>query len=164
MGSELFVLILDLNLSMENEILNRLKLWIGRIMTDTRSSAGAWLRYRLDYIEPGYVEVSLEIRPEMTNPVGNLHGGMGAMICDEICGLAFYSLGQPTYYTTVNLTLDYLYSAPKGSRIKAVGKVLRHGKKISNTECYIYNETGQVIVHAKSNLVNTDKPVFTLTS
>jgi acyl-coenzyme A thioesterase PaaI-like protein len=68
-----------------------------------------------------------------------------------------------TYYTTVNLMIDYLYSAPLGSRIKATGKVLRAGKRISNTECYIYSEKGVILVHAKSNLVNTGNPVFELT-
>jgi uncharacterized protein (TIGR00369 family) len=162
-GSNPIVLILPLQLSMQNDIYYRLKLLEGQYMTETKSKAGKWLNYKLDLVEPGYVEVSLEVKEDMTNPVGNLHGGMSAMICDEICGLAFYSLGMETYYTTVNLMIDYLYSAPLGSRIKATGKVLRAGKRISNTECYIYNEKGVILVHAKSNLVNTGNPVFELT-
>ena len=84
------------------------------------------------------------------------------MICDEICGLAFYSTNSETIYTTINLSIDYLYSAPIGTTVFAVGKVIRKGKKVANTECTIYDENRTIIVHAKSNLLNTEKPTFEL--
>ncbi|HPI55492.1 MAG TPA: PaaI family thioesterase, partial [Chitinophagaceae bacterium] len=72
-------------------------------------------------------------------------------------------VGQAHFYTTVNLSIDYLYSAPMGTTVKAVGRVVRWGKKIANTECYIYDEEGRIISHATSNLVNTGKEVFEIT-
>lgn len=147
---------------MENHIFNRLKLLEGSFFKHTESKAGAWLNYKLIKVEPGYIEVQLEVREAMTNPNGMLHGGMSAMICDEICGLAFFSLGIPTNYTTVNLALDYLLGAAQGEKITAIGKVLRQGKRLANVEGYIYNDKKQIIVHATTNLLNTEKPVFNL--
>ncbi len=147
---------------MKNQILNQLKLYEGHYFTDTNSMAGKWLHYKLIKVEEGSIEASIMVREDMTNPNKMLHGGMIAMITDELCGLAFYSLGNPEYYTTVNLTIDYLYSAPVGSTVIAKSNVMRTGKKIANVECYIYNESGLIIAHAKSNLVNTEKKVFEL--
>lgn len=145
---------------MENGILYRLKLYEGKYFNATQSMAGKWLNYKLLKVEAGYIESSILVRDELTNPNKTLHGGMFAMIFDEMCGLAFYSLGNPSYYTTVNLIVDFLFSAPLGSTVIAKAKVLRSGKKIANVECYLYNEENQILGHATSNLVNTEKEVF----
>ena len=145
---------------MKKQVLDQLKQIEGSYFEHTRSKAGKWLNYKLLKAEEGRIEASLLIRPEMTNPNGMLHGGMIGMICDELCGLAFYTMGFPTFYTTVNLSIDYLYSAPVDKEIKAIASVLRSGKKIANTTCTLYDEEGNIIAHATSNLVNTDKAVF----
>lgn len=147
---------------MKNQIYYQLKQFEGQYFTNTNSKAGKWLHYKLLHVEPGTIEASVLVREDMTNPNNMLHGGMIAMIMDEICGLSFYSLGYENYYTTVNLTIDYLYSAVVNSTVTAKGKVLRSGKKIANVECYIYDEMNNIIAHAKSNLVNTEKKVFKL--
>lgn len=146
-----------------NKLYRDLKKLEGEYFTHSLSQAGRWLNYKLIKIEPGNIEAEIEIRKEMTNPVQMLHGGMIAMICDELCGLALYSKGGNTFYTTVNLAVDYLYSAPIDSKIRIKSNVLRHGKKIANTECLIYDMNENIIAHAKSNLVNTDKEIFNLT-
>lgn len=148
---------------MFNMLFEELKKLEGEYFRYSLSMAGRWLNYRLVKVDPGQVTASVEVREEMTNPVKMLHGGMIAMICDELCGLAFYSLGGLTFYTTVNLSVDYLYSAPLGSTVRVEARVVRNGKKIANTECFLYDEQDRLIAHAKSNLVNTDKEIFNLT-
>ncbi len=147
---------------MKNQILYQLKQYEGQYFTHTKSNAGKWLHYKLLKVEEGCIEAAILVREDMTNPNQMLHGGMIAMIMDELCGLAFYSTGNPSYFTTVNLSIDYLYSAPVGSTVIAKSNVMRSGKKIANVECYIYDEEKRVIAHAKSNLVNTEKKVFEL--
>jgi uncharacterized domain 1 len=118
------------------------------------------LNYKLEKVEVGCITISLVVRPDMTNPNGTLHGGMYAMIFDEILGLTFYSLGHPHYYTTVNLIVDYLYAVPEGSTVTVTAQVLRHGKRIANVEGHMYDEDGVLVAHATTNLVNTQKEVF----
>ncbi len=148
---------------MDNLIYHQLKLLEGQYFSYSLSMAGRWLNYKLEKVEPGYIEASIEVREEMTNPVKNIHGGIIALLCDEIAGLAFYSQGKQHFYTTVNLAVDYLYSASIGSKVTAIGRVMRSGKKIANVECHVYDEQKQLIAHAKSNLVNTEKDIFDLT-
>lgn len=149
---------------MKNEIHYQLKQFEGKYFTDSNSKAGRWLRYKLVEVEAGSITASVKVRENMTNPNGMLHGGMIAMIMDELCGLAFYSTGNPYYYTTVNISIDYLFSAPLHSTVIAKSKVMRSGKKIANTECFLYDDQGRIIAHGKSNLVNTGKKVFVLST
>ena len=148
---------------MSNPIFDALKKLEGEYFKYSLSMAGRWLNYKLIHVEHGSIVAEIEVRDDMTNPVKMLHGGMIAMICDELCGLALYSKAGDTFYTTVNLSVDYLYSAPLGSKVIVKSRVIRHGKKIANTECYLYDEHENIIAHAKSNLVNTDKEIFNLT-
>jgi uncharacterized protein (TIGR00369 family) len=147
---------------MENEIHYQLKQLEGQYFTDTNSKAGRWLHYKLLEVKQGEITATVKVREDMTNPNQMLHGGMIAMIMDELCGLAFYSLGTGYYYTTVNLSIDYLYSARVDSTVTVHSKVMRSGKKIANVECTIYDEDKKIIAHGKSNLVNTEKKVFKL--
>ena len=147
---------------MKNPILYKLKQFEGKFFTNTQSEAGKWLNYKLLKVEEGEIEASFLVRPEMCNPSGMLHGGMIGMIMDEMCGLAFFTLGNLYFYTTVNLSIDYLYSAPKNSTVIAKSKVIRSGKKIANTQCTIFDEQNNIIAIATSNLVNTGKEIFPL--
>ncbi|HMN32994.1 MAG: PaaI family thioesterase [Chitinophagaceae bacterium] len=148
---------------MNEDTIKQLKKLEGSYFTNTNSQAGKWLHYKLLKAEAGEITISVLVRNDMTNPNGHIHGGMISMICDEICGLSFFSLGKETYYTTANLIVDFLYGAPEGTLLTAKGKVLRTGKRMANVECFIYDEQENIIAHATSNLVNTDKKVFNLT-
>lgn len=149
---------------MENVIFDRLKQYEGKLFDQSLSAAGRWLGYSIVKVEPGEIEVSVPVRDEMTNPSKQLHGGMMAMIMDEICGVAFYSLGSKTYYTTINLVIDYLYSAPVGEIVTAKAKVQRKGKKIGNISCEVYDSNNVCLARATTNLANTEKAIFDLGS
>jgi uncharacterized protein (TIGR00369 family) len=148
---------------MENKAIQQLRAQIGQYFTQTLSEAGKWLHYKLLIVEPGYIEASVTVRKEMTNPSGQLHGGMIGMISDELCGLSFYSMGHDTFYTTVSLNINYLFGAPLGSEIIVKAKVIRAGKRMANVECYLYDNEDRIIAHATSNLMNSGTKIFNLT-
>ena len=106
-----------------------IKNYEGKHFDHSLSKAGLWLKYKLEKVEAGYVEVSMIIREEMGNPMKQLHGGMMSMLIDEISGLSFYTLNKGTFYTTVNLHVDFLYSVAVGDTVFSKAKVLRAGKK-----------------------------------
>ena len=142
---------------------NKLTNMIGKHFDTSASPAGRWLHYKILATEPGLVEASIFIRDEMTNPSNQLHGGMFALIADELCGLAYYSLGLDTFYTTLNLHLNYLYSANAGSTLFIKAQVIRSGKKIGHVSCEMYDEENKLLATASTNLVNTNKEIFQLT-
>jgi len=148
---------------MKNNNFENLKSIEGHFFTQTLSAGGKWLHYKLLLVEHGYIEASIKVRKEMTNPSNQLHGGMISMIADELCGLSFYSMGYDTFYTTVSLNVNFLYSADLDSTVIVKAKVLRSGKKIANVECTLYDDNERIIAHATSNLVNTNSKIFNLT-
>ena len=148
---------------MKNQRYHHLKALEGQYFTESRSAAGRWLHYKLLKVEPGKVEASIKVRKEFTNPSGQLHGGVISLICDELCGLSFYSLGHETFYTTVSLNINYLYGVPEGSTVRIVASVIRSGKRMANVECYLYNEDDVAVAHATTNLLNSGGKIFNFT-
>ena len=48
--------------------------YLGKVVTDSRSAAGNWMNFTLEAIDKGKATISLEVKHEMTNPYGNIHG------------------------------------------------------------------------------------------
>jgi len=128
----------------------------GRLVTESRSPAGNWLGFVLEHIAAGEVTLNLEVRPEMANPYGNIHGGMMSLVIDEAIGWAVVSMGTEQHYTSLTLNVDFLYAVRQGERMRAKAQVLRKGKKIINVECHVYDMEGRVLARANSNLIATN--------
>lgn len=128
----------------------------GRLVTDSRSPGGNWLQFTLEKIEKGKATISLEVREEMTNPYGNIHGGMMSLVMDEVIGWAVVSLDTDNHYTSLNLNVDFLYAIKQGDRLRARSEVIRAGKKIIHVECRVYDMEERLLGKATSNLIVTN--------
>lgn len=133
----------------------------GKEVKDSRSQAGNWLQLTLEHIEKGTAAISLIVRKEMTNPYGNIHGGMMSLVIDEAIGWAVVSLDAENHYTSMNLNIDFLYAIKEGSRLKAIATIVRHGKKIINAACEVYDvHSGALLSKASSNLIATNMKII----
>ncbi|MBP6818383.1 PaaI family thioesterase [Ferrovibrio sp. MS7] len=82
-------------------------------------------------IEPGFCEVELLRRHEVTQQHGFVHGGMVGMIADSAAGYAAYSL-FPTDATV--LTVEYklnLLAPADADRLLARSQVSKHGRTLT---------------------------------
>ena len=129
--------------------------YLGKAVTDSRSAAGNWLHFTLEAIERGKATISLEVKHDMTNPYLNIHGGMMALVMDEVIGWAVVSLDTDNHYTSLNLNVDFLYAIKEGDRLKATSEVIREGKKIIHVECRVYDMQNTLLGKATSNLIVT---------
>ena len=129
--------------------------FLGKLVTESRSPAGNWLQFTLEKIERGSAEISLEVRKEMCNPYGNIHGGMMSLVMDEVIGWAVVSLDTNNNYTSLNLNVDFLYAIKQGERLTARSLVIREGKKIIHVECAVYDMRERLLGKASSNLIVT---------
>ena len=127
----------------------------GKLVTDSRSPAGNWMQFTLESVEKGKATLSMKVRKEMTNPYGNIHGGMMSLVIDETIGWAVVSLDTDNYYTSLNLNVDFLYAIKEGDRLKATSEVIRTGKKIIHVECRVYDMENRILAKATSNLIVT---------
>ncbi len=81
-------------------------------------------------VEPGFVELGVDHRPELTQQHGYFHGGVMGAMADTACGYAAFSLTPPG--ATV-LTVEYKMNmtAPgEGERLIARGWVKRPGRTL----------------------------------
>ena len=129
--------------------------YLGKEVKESRSAAGNWLQFTLAHIDKGHAVLELEVKHDMTNPYGNIHGGMMSLVIDEAIGWAVVSMDAEHHYTSLTLNVDFLYAIKEGQRLRAESKVLRTGKKIINVECHVYDMQGRILARAASNLIVT---------
>jgi uncharacterized protein (TIGR00369 family) len=96
-------------------------------------SRQAFMRYldaSLTKIEPGYCEIRMPYRPELTQQHGFFHAGTTAAIVDSACGYAAFGL-MPADASV--LTVEYkvnLLSPGRGEVMVARGHVIRNGRTL----------------------------------
>ena len=141
---------------MTNQVLDYFISNIGKNAVEmSLSPLGRWLNGKLIAVEEGSLTVEFVVREEMTNPGKILHGGVIASMLDDVMGMTVFSLGRENFYTTINLSIDYLLPAKVGDIIYVKSKVIRPGKTVINMECEARNSEHKIITKCTSNLVAT---------
>ncbi|WP_291719990.1 PaaI family thioesterase [Bernardetia sp.] len=142
-----------------NPILAMVKAQEGKKLGAMNPPFSQWLDGRLISANEGELEIEYEVREEMTNPVGILHGGIHAAIMDDLIGTSCFLLALPHIYLSVNLTVDFLGQAKVGDKVIAKTMLVRKGKTMINFSAEIHHaQTGQLISRATSNMVNSGMP------
>ena len=96
------------------------------------------MEVRLTSVAPGEVSAEMRLTTEVTQQHGVAHAGTIATLADIVCGLAAYSLmAEGVGVMSVNINLSLLRPA-EGERLRAVGRVIKAGKRIYFTEAEVY--------------------------
>ncbi len=114
-----------------------------------------WLNGKVISAKRGEVEFEYDIRPEMANPTGLLHGGMQSAILDETIGIMSSTLGYEGFLISIDLHIDYLGKVKVGEKIRAMSKIIREGRNIVHAISEIYDLEGNLIATGNSNLLKT---------
>lgn len=138
---------------MENPFLQHLQASIGKPMTDSPSPFGRWLGGVLTAAQAGELSAEFSVRPEMTNPVGFLHGGVIAGIMDDLIGATVFSLGGEYFYASLNLAVDYIAAVKSGATLSATARIVQRTSNVINAECTLVNGDGGLVARGTSNLV-----------
>jgi acyl-CoA thioesterase len=113
----------------------------------------SFLGIELDEIDTGVATLSLEIKPELKQNHGVVHGGAIASLIDSATAFAIISLlpvGE--HATTVDLTISYLRPLTKG-RAKAVARVVRSGKRLIVVSADLFDDAGTLAATALSTYI-----------
>lgn len=110
---------------------------------NTTNAFGNYLGIQIDEVKEGYAKVTLEIRPEFTNPYNTVHGGALYTVADMAGGTAAYSYGQPV--VTVDSSFHFLHAGKNVTKLIGVGKVLRNGKSISVMDVNVMDQEEKTI-------------------
>jgi acyl-CoA thioesterase len=113
----------------------------------------SFLGIELDEIDTGVATLSLEIKPELKQNHGVVHGGAIASLIDSATAFAIMSLlRQGEHATTVDLTISYLRPLTNG-RAKAVARVVRSGKRLIVVSADLFDDAGNLAATALSTYI-----------
>lgn len=114
-----------------------------------------WLNGKIIKAQYGIIELEFEVRPEMANPTGLLHGGMQCALMDDTIGMTTATLGYDGFPITIDFHVDYLGKVKIGENVRVIGKIIREGKNIIHAIAEIYDSEGKLISTGNSNLLKT---------
>jgi uncharacterized protein (TIGR00369 family) len=107
-----------------------------------------WLGLRLERLEVGEAEVSLEVESKHRNLMGTLHGGMISTLADTATGVAMgSSLDAETTWTTTSLAVTFL-SPGRGGRVVALARVVKRGRRFGYAEADVVADDGTLLARA----------------
>ena len=106
-----------------------------------RRSAAGIARFELDPAEFHY------------NPIGSVHGGVIATLCDSACGCAVHSLlPAGSYYTSLDLSVKFLRRVTAATgRLVCEGTVVHLGARSALAEATLTGRDGKLYARATSS-------------
>ena len=101
-------------------------------------------------LEIGEARIKLDMRDELRQPYGLLHGGATASLIDTATAFAILgNLAEGEMASTVDLTIQYLRPHTTGA-ITCTAKVTRAGKRLLFVSAEVANEEGKLVATALS--------------
>ena len=118
----------------------------------SRQKAMGLIGASLTVVEPGYVEVKLPHRQDLTQQKGYVHGGILGMIADTACGYAAFSL-MPAGGSLVTVEYKMNILRPARGTLVARGQVVRAGRTLTVARGEVYSEDGKHVATMQQTLM-----------
>lgn len=140
---------------MKADYVKQLKENLGQPMSEYLPGFGAWLNGAVTAInDEGDIELTFEVRENMLNPMGAIHGGAVAAIIDEVLGFQIFLKGdEDAAYVSMTMNVDFLKAAKTGDLITGIPTVVRIGRRTANVRCVLKNQKGELVAQAVSNFM-----------
>jgi uncharacterized protein (TIGR00369 family) len=111
------------------------------------------LGFSLISVEPGKAVFGITPAEYHYNPIGSVHGGVYATLCDSACGCAVHSmLPAGAHYTSLDLAIRFIRPVTTGTGpLLCEGTVQHLGSRTALAEARLTGEDGRLYAHATSN-------------
>jgi uncharacterized protein (TIGR00369 family) len=117
-----------------------------------RQKAMALIGAALSAVEPGYVEVALPFRDDLTQQKGFIHGGILGMIADTACGYCAFSL-MPAGCSLVTVEYKINILNPARGSLVAKGQVVKAGRTLTVARAEVYSADGKHVASMQQTLM-----------
>ena len=114
-----------------------------------------WLNGKVIKAKRGEIELEYEVRPEMANPTGLLHGGMQCGLIDDAIGMTTATLGYEGFLISLDLHVNYLDKVKVGEKIRIKSAIVRDGRNVAHAFAQLLSVDGKLIATGNSNLLKT---------
>ncbi len=117
-----------------------------------RQKAMTLIGASLTVVEPGYVEIELPYRDDLTQQKGYIHGGVLGMIADTACGYSAFSL-MPSGCSLVTVEYKINILAPARSALVAKARVIKPGRTLTIARAEVYADDGKHVASMQQTLM-----------
>lgn len=111
-----------------------------------------WLNPTLISIDDTRMECEIEVRPEMADPIGILHGGMRATMLCDILGILANHGGQGVSSLTTSVSTECIGKAFVGEKVRVIANTVHKGGTLIYMSGEIRNEKGGLVATGKTTL------------
>jgi uncharacterized protein (TIGR00369 family) len=117
-------------------------------MFHARAPISRYFGMHLSFTKDGSAVVNLPHNPNLDHALGGVHGGVYATMLDTAGWFAVaFARTDPNMVVTSEITVRYLEPVERMS-LRAVGKVIRQGKRQDVAEMQLFDEEGRLVGHA----------------
>ena len=108
---------------------------------------------KADLADPGRVVFEFTPAEFHYNPIGSVHGGVYATMCDSACGCAVHSmLPKGAYYTSQDLSVKFLRPITGSTGpLQCEGTVIHLGSRTALAQARLTDAQGKLYAHATSS-------------
>jgi uncharacterized protein (TIGR00369 family) len=108
------------------------------------------LGMRLAEVEEGRAVFEVEPGEQHYNPIGVVHGGLAATLCDSAMGCAVQSaLPVGVAYTTLELKVNLVRALTvESGTVRCEGTLIHLGGRVATAEARLYDGAGRLCAHA----------------
>jgi 1,4-dihydroxy-2-naphthoyl-CoA hydrolase len=116
-----------------------------------------YLGIRLTETWAGGMRAEIAVRDELLTPIGNLHGGVLAALCDHVLGTVCYPvMPKGAWAATTEFKLNYLAPVTAGT-LAAVAQIISLTKRTAVVRIEVDNDGRQVCIAQGTVLVMAPK-------
>lgn len=109
-------------------------------------------------VAPGVATFAVVPDESHYNPLGIVHGGLLAALCDTALGCAVHStLPAGTGYTTLELKVNFVRPVTaRTGRLVCEGRVVHGGTRTATAEARVHDDAGALYAHATATCLLLD--------
>lgn len=106
--------------------------------------------YRVSAVAPGRAEFDFTPHDQHLRPGGTVAGPALFALADVVAYAAILAHAGPdaTQAVTTNLNMNFLKRPPSRGRLKAIGHLLKLGRRLAVVECCIEDGENTLVAHA----------------
>ena len=118
------------------------------------------LGFRLAEVEKGRVVFTCEPGEHHYNPIGTVHGGLAATLCDSAMGCAVHStLPAGTGYTTLEIKVNLVRALTAATGpVRCIGTVLHVGRRTAAAEGRLVDARDTLLAHGSTTCLIIASP------
>lgn len=99
-------------------------------------------------VGPDLTTGEMEVRADLMQPWGFLHGGAVVSLADSLCGMGCSSAIDPTqeFFLTVELKVNFTRAVREG-KIRGEARPINRGRQVQLWECHIYDDANKLVAY-----------------